>query len=74
MENFRDIIKENLKRKRPNLTDSSLKTYVSILFNINKKLNPENNEMLFFDNHEDILKLLSTYYQHLFDIISIAHL
>ena len=60
MENFRDIIKENLKRKRPNLTDSSLKTYVSILFNINKKLNPENNEMLFFDNHEDILKLLST--------------
>ena len=58
--NFRDIIKENIKRQRPKLTDSSLKTYVSILFNINKKLNPENTEMSFFDNHEEILKLLSS--------------
>ena len=57
--NFRDIIKENIKRQRPKLTDSSLKTYVSILFNINKKLNPENTKMSFFDNHEEILKLLS---------------
>ena len=59
METFRDIIKSEILKKRPNLSPSSVKTYVSILFNINKKVNPENTEIAFFDNHDDILKLLA---------------
>ena len=59
MENFRDTIKSKILEKRPNLSPSSVKTYVSILFNINKKVNPENTDMSFFDNHDEILKLLA---------------
>ena len=56
--NFRENIKEVLKDKRPNLTESSLKTYVSILANISKKLDPENTNISIFNNHEPILELL----------------
>ena len=56
--NFRDTIKSEILKKRPNLSPSSVKTYVSILFNINKKVNPDNTDMSFFDNHDEILKLL----------------
>jgi DNA modification methylase len=57
--NFRDVLKTEILKKRPNLSPSSVKTYVSILFNINKKMNPENTDMSIFDNHDDILKLLA---------------
>ena len=58
MEYFRDIIRKTLKEKRPNLTDSSLKTYVSILASISKKLDPKNDDIDIFDKHEEILDLL----------------
>jgi hypothetical protein len=60
MTTFRHNIETEILKKRPNLTASSVKTYVSILFNINKKLNPENTDMSFFDNHDEILNLLSS--------------
>ena len=56
--NFRDVLKTEILKKRPNLSPSSVKTYVSILFNINKKVNPDNTDMSFFDNYDEILKLL----------------
>ena len=56
--NFRENIKEVLKNKRPNLTESSLKTYVSILATISKKLDPNNTNISIFENHEPILELL----------------
>lgn len=41
MSNKFDI--ETIKKHRPNLSDSSLKTYRSILTNLYKKINPEGN-------------------------------
>ena len=58
MSNFKKEIEESLKQRRPNLTPSSLKTYVSILFNISKKIDPENTELSFFEKHEPIMDLL----------------
>ena len=58
MSSFRDLIAEHLKKNRPNLSDSSLKTYVSILFNLHKKLNPEGEDIKFFDDNEKILEHL----------------
>ena len=63
MENFRDNIKSKILEKRPNLSPSSVKTYVSILFNINKKMNPDNTDIDFFNNHDDILKLLENMWE-----------
>ena len=57
--NFRDVLKTEILKKRPNLSPSSVKTYVSILFNINKKMNPENTDIDFYNNHDEILKLLA---------------
>ena len=37
MEEFKSIITKKLKEKRPNITDSSIKTYISNLVSINKK-------------------------------------
>ena len=45
---FREEIANQIKAKRPNLSASSLKTYVSILFNLHKKLDPDNNDLKFF--------------------------
>jgi integrase len=47
-----------LKEKRPNLNPSSLKTYVSILFNLNKKLNPDNETLDWFNEDVQILEHL----------------
>jgi hypothetical protein len=55
---FRDEIAEKIKEKRPNLSASSLKTYVSILFNLHKKLDPDNNDLKFFDEDDKIIDLL----------------
>ena len=54
---FRDEIAEKLKEQRPNLSASSLKTYVSILYNLKKKLDGEDN-LKFFDEDEQILDFL----------------
>ena len=54
---FRDDIAEKIKEKRPNLSASSLKTYVSILYNLKKKLDGEDN-LKFFDEDERILDFL----------------
>jgi integrase len=55
MSNFRENIETELKEKRPNLNPSSLKTYVSILFNLNKKLNPDNETLDWFNEDVQIL-------------------
>jgi hypothetical protein len=55
---FRDEIAEKIKEKRPNLSASSLKTYVSILFNFHKKLDPDNNDVKFFDEDDKIIDFL----------------
>ena len=54
---FREIIESELKEKRPNLSASSLKTYVSILYNLRKKLDGEEN-VKFFEEDEKILDFL----------------
>ena len=59
MTEFRQSTLKELKEKRPNISDSSLKTYTSNLFNINKKLRGEQ-ELNFFKNHDDILKYIKT--------------
>ena len=59
MSEFRQTILKELKEKRPNISDSSLKTYTSNLFNINKKLNGEQ-DLSFFKNHDDLLKYIKT--------------
>ena len=56
---FRDEIAEKLKQKRPNLTASSLKTYVSILYNLKKKLDGEDS-LKFFDEDDKILESLAS--------------
>ena len=35
---FKDIITNELKAKRPHLSQNSLKVYSSLLFNLNKKM------------------------------------
>ena len=52
---FRETIEHTVKEKRPNLSASSLKTYVSILFNLHKKLNADGDDMKFFEDDEKIL-------------------
>ena len=37
MTDFRKMIAEELREKRPNISDSSEKTYASTLFSLNKK-------------------------------------
>ena len=38
MTDFRKMIAEELREKRPNISDSSEKTYASTLFSLNKKM------------------------------------
>lgn len=56
---FRENIETELKQRRPNLNPSSLKTYVSILFNLNKKLNPDNEALEWFNDDVKILEFLN---------------
>jgi integrase len=57
MNDLKEIIINKLKKNRPNITDSSIKTYVSNLVSINKKLNGDHN-MSFYDDYEPILKFI----------------
>ena len=59
---FREIIEDEIKQKRPHLNPSSLKTYVSILFNLHKKLAPDDESIEWFDGDEKILKYLEEKY------------
>lgn len=56
-----DLIKENLKKNRPNLSDNSIKTYISLLKNIYKKVNINDtfNIDFFIKNYKDILNYLN---------------
>ena len=59
MTEFRQSILKELKEKRPTISDSSLKTYASNLFSINKKLKGEQ-DLRFFKNHEELVKYIKT--------------
>lgn len=55
---FRENITEHIKKNRPKLNESSVKTYTSILFNINKQLNPDNDDLKIFNDDDRILNHL----------------
>ncbi len=57
METFKEIIISKLKHNRPHITESSIKTYVSNLVSINKKLNGEHN-FEFYVNYEPIIRFI----------------
>ena len=47
MADFRRMIADEIREKRPNISDSSEKTYASTLFSLNKKMNGDK-ELSFF--------------------------
>ena len=55
---FREIISAAVEKERPQLNPSSVKTYTSILFNLSKKLEPDNEDIKFFDDDQKILEHL----------------
>ena len=55
---FREKIHDAIKERRPQLSASSLKTYVSILFNLHKKLEPDGDDLKFFGEDHKILESL----------------
>ena len=58
MSDIKKILPDKLKENRPNLSDSSLQTYISILTNIHKKLNGGNTIDWFKKEYEQIVKHL----------------
>ena len=58
MSDLKILLQEKLKETRPNLSTSSVKTYISILSNIYKKLNGEGNIEWFNKESNQILKSL----------------
>lgn len=57
---FREIIQKEVEAKRPNLSPTSVKTYVSILFNLHKKLEPDEESLKIFDNDKKVLDFLNS--------------
>ena len=57
MADFRKMIAEELREKRPNISDSSEKTYASTLFSLNKKMNGDK-DLDFFKKHNEILQFI----------------
>ena len=55
---FRELIKEKIEENRPKLNPTSVKTYVSILFNFHKKMESNIENLNWFSNDESILKNL----------------
>jgi hypothetical protein len=51
-------ITEQLRKNRPNLTDSSLKTYSSVLRNVQKQMKNEDGLSFFSDKDKDIIEFL----------------
>ena len=60
MKEFRELISKTLREKRPKITDGSLKTYTSNLFNLNKKMNGEKS-LEFFRSHDEIIKYIQNH-------------
>ena len=57
MSDFKKMIAEELREKRPNISESSEKTYASTLFSLNKKLNGDL-ALDFFKKHTEILQFI----------------
>ena len=57
MAEFRRIIADELREKRPNISDSSEKKYASTLFSLNKKMNGDK-DLSFFKQHKEILQFI----------------
>jgi integrase len=57
MNDLKEIIINKLKHNRPHITESSIKTYISNLVSINKKLNGEHT-FEFYENYEPILRFI----------------
>jgi hypothetical protein len=57
MAEFRRIIADELREKRPNISDSSERTYASTLFSLNKKMGGDK-DLDFFKQHNEILKFV----------------
>ena len=58
MSDLKALLQEKIKENRPNLSTSSVKTYISILSNLYKKLNGEENIEWFKKEPDKILKYL----------------
>ena len=58
MSDLKALLQEKIKENRPNLSTSSVKTYISILSNLYKKLNGEGNIEWFKKEPEKILRHL----------------
>ena len=56
----REIIQKEVEAKRPSLSPTSVKTYVSILFNLHKKLEPDEESLKIFDNDKKVLDVLNS--------------
>jgi hypothetical protein len=57
MSDFRTMISEELRLKRPIISESSEKTYASTLFSLNKKMNGDL-ALDFFKKHAEILQFI----------------
>ena len=57
MNELKEIIIKKLKHNRPHITESSIKTYISNLVSINKKLNGER-DYEFYEHFQPILKFI----------------
>ena len=57
MNEFKEILTKKLKEKRPNITDSSIKTYISNLISVNKKLNGKH-DVDFYNHTAPIFKYI----------------
>ena len=58
MSDLKSLLQEKIKENRPNLGPSSIKTYISILSNLYKKLNGDGNIEWFERENNEILKHL----------------
>ena len=58
MSDLKSLLQEKIKENRPNLSSSSVKTYISILSNLYKKLNGDGNIEWFERENNEILKYL----------------
>ena len=58
MSDLKSLLQEKIKENRPNLGTSSIKTYISILSNLYKKLNGDGNIEWFERENDEILKYL----------------
>ena len=57
MSDLKTLLQQKLKENRSSLSPSSIRTYVSILYNLYKKMDGEGN-LDFFKRYTDILKHL----------------